>query len=69
MHEDGVVRDARVLIVDDLLATGGTAHAAVRLVRKIGGEVIGCGFVVELLALSGRERLAPVPVTSLIQYD
>src|ERR1700733_9147306 len=40
MHEDGVVRDARVLIVDDLLATGGTAHAAVRLVRKIGGEVV-----------------------------
>jgi len=69
MHEDGVVRDARVLIVDDLLATGGTAHAAIRLVQKIGGEVIGCGFVVELNALNGRTRLAPVPVTSLIQYD
>jgi adenine phosphoribosyltransferase len=69
MHEDSVVRDARVLIVDDLLATGGTADAAVRLVRKIGGEVTGCGFVVELRALQGRERLAPVPVTSLIQYD
>jgi adenine phosphoribosyltransferase len=69
MHQDGVVRDARVLVVDDLLATGGTAHAAVRLVKKIGGEVIGCGFVVELSPLKGRERLAPVPVTSLIQYD
>jgi adenine phosphoribosyltransferase len=69
MHEDGVMRDARVLIVDDLLATGGTAHAAVRLVRKVGGEVIGCGFVIELNFLNGRERLAPVPVTALIQYD
>jgi adenine phosphoribosyltransferase len=69
MHEDGVVRDARVLIIDDLLATGGTAHAAVRLVNKIGGQVVGCGFVVELNALKGRERLAPVKVTSLIHYD
>ena len=51
MHEDGVVRDARVLIVDDLLATGGTAHAAMRLVQKIGGEVVGCGFVIELNSL------------------
>jgi adenine phosphoribosyltransferase len=68
MHEDGVVRDARVLIIDDLLATGGTAHAAVRLVNKIGGQVVGCAFVVELDALKGRERLAPVKVTSLIQY-
>jgi adenine phosphoribosyltransferase len=41
----------------------------VRLVRKIGGEVVGCGFVIELNFLKGRERLAPVPVTSLIQYD
>jgi len=64
-----VVRDARVLIVDDLLATGGTAHAAIRLVQRIGGEVIGCGFVVELNFLKGRERLAPVPVSSLVQYD
>ena len=69
MHEDGVVRDARVLIVDDLLATGGTAHAAVRLVNKIGGKVVGCAFVVELDALKGRERFAPVKVASLIHYD
>src|SRR5580692_7359307 len=69
MHEDGVVRDARVLIIDDLLATGGTAHAAVRLVNKIGGKVVGCAFVVELDALKGRERLSPVKITSLIHYD
>jgi adenine phosphoribosyltransferase len=69
MHEDGVVRNSRVLIIDDLLATGGTAHAAVRLVKKIGGEVVGCAFVVELLGLKGSERLAPVKSTSLIQYD
>jgi adenine phosphoribosyltransferase len=69
MHADAIERGERVLIVDDLLATGGTAHAATRLVARIGGEVIGCGFVVELNSLHGRERLAPVPVTSLIQYD
>lgn len=69
MHEDGVVKSSRVLIIDDLLATGGTAHAAVRLVKKIGGDVVGCAFVVELLGLNGRERLAPVTTTSLIQYD
>jgi len=59
----------RVLIVDDLLATGGTAAAAVQLVHKIGGNVIGCAFVVELDALKGRERLAPVNCYSLIHYD
>ena len=69
LHQDSVVRGARVLIVDDLLATGGTAHAAIRLIDRIGGSAIGCGFVVELNFLKGRERLAPVPVTSLIQYD
>jgi adenine phosphoribosyltransferase len=69
MHEDCLATNARVLIVDDLLATGGTAHAAVRLVKKIGGAVAGCAFVVELNALQGRARLDPVKVTSLIQYD
>ncbi len=69
MHEDGIVPKSRVLIVDDLLATGGTAEAAVRLVRRLGGEVIGGAFVVELVGLGGRARLSPMKVVSLVQYD
>jgi adenine phosphoribosyltransferase len=69
MHQDCLARDARVLIVDDLLATGGTAQAAIRLVNKIGAQVVGCAFVVELTALNGREKLAPMNVTSLVHYD
>lgn len=69
MHQDGIGTNARVLVVDDLLATGGTAEAAVRLVRRVGGDIVGCAFVVELTGLKGRERLAPLKVTSLIQYD
>jgi adenine phosphoribosyltransferase len=69
MHQDGIASGARVLIVDDLLATGGTAEAAVRLVRRVGGQVIGCAFIVELAGLHGRERLAPINCFSLVQYD
>ncbi len=69
MHQDGIASGARVLIVDDLLATGGTAKAAVRLVRKVGGQVVGCAFIVELMALKGRERLGPINCFSLVQYD
>jgi adenine phosphoribosyltransferase len=69
IHQDGIASGARVLIVDDLLATGGTAEAAVRLARRVGGNVIACAFVVELRGLNGRERLAPVNCFSLVQYD
>jgi adenine phosphoribosyltransferase len=69
MHQDALEGLGRVLLVDDLLATGGTAAAALQLVQKIGGNVIGCAFVVELDALKGRERLAPVNCFSLIHYD
>jgi adenine phosphoribosyltransferase len=58
-----------VLIVDDLLATGGTAAAAAKLVRQSGGTVVGVGFVVELTFLNGREKLADCDVFSLLQYD
>ncbi|MBW2242010.1 MAG: adenine phosphoribosyltransferase [Deltaproteobacteria bacterium] len=57
MHVDTVEAGHRVLIVDDLIATGGTAAAAVELVRKAGGEMVGCSFLIELLALGGREKL------------
>ena len=69
VHQDGLSGRSRILIVDDLLATGGTALAAVRLVQKLGGEVPGCAFVVELTALRGRQRLEPVTCFSLVQYD
>ncbi len=69
IHEDSLRRDARVIIVDDLLATGGTAVAAAKLVELLGARVIGFAFLVELAYLHGRERLRDYPVLSLIRYD
>jgi adenine phosphoribosyltransferase len=69
MHKDAVVEGCRVLIVDDLLATGGTAAAAARMVRQSGGIVVGLGFVVELTFLNGRQKLEGADVFSLLQYD
>ena len=69
MHEDGVVEGERVLIVDDLLATGGTAAATAKLVESRGGEVVGLGFIVELLFLNGRERLSQYSLDCLISYS
>jgi adenine phosphoribosyltransferase len=69
MHRDALDGGKRVLIVDDLLATGGTAQAAARMVREAGGEVTGMGFVVELTFLKGRQKLAGYDVFSLLQYD
>jgi len=68
MHVDAIDVGARVLIVDDLLATGGTAAAAAELVSQSGGEVVGCGFIAELGFLEGRSRLEGHAVESLIQY-
>jgi adenine phosphoribosyltransferase len=69
VHADAIAGGARVLIHDDLLATGGTAAALADLVTKLGGEIVACAFLVELSFLGGRERLAPHPVHSLINYD
>ncbi len=69
VHQDGLGRRSRVLIVDDLLATGGTALAAVKLAHKLGGQVAGCAFVIELSGLRGRQRLEPITCSSLVQYD
>jgi adenine phosphoribosyltransferase len=69
VHKDAVGAGHKVLIADDLLATGGTAKAVVDLVEKMGGEVVGLGFVVELEFLSGREKLSKYDVRSLIQYQ
>jgi adenine phosphoribosyltransferase len=69
MHKDAVGNGNRVLIVDDLLATGGTASAAARMVQDAGGIVVGLGFVIELTFLGGRQRLNGHDVFSLLQYD
>jgi adenine phosphoribosyltransferase len=69
IHEDAVQKGQRVLGCDDLLATGGTAAATVQLIRKIGGQVDGAAFAVELSFLSGRAKLTGLDVFSLIQYD
>ena len=68
VHLDAVVPGDRVLLIDDLIATGGTAEASVRLVRELGGEVVGAGFLIELAFLPWREKLAGIPVTCLISY-
>lgn len=68
MHKDAILPGERVLIVDDVIATGGTALASAKLVEMLGGQVIGYGFVVELSFLHGRERLARYDVKSLVTY-
>jgi adenine phosphoribosyltransferase len=68
IHRDAIQKDQRVIIVDDLLATGGTADATARLVRSLGGEIAGLGFVVELDFLKGREKLGEYEVFSLLHY-
>ena len=68
MHKDALSAADRVLLVDDLLATGGTAGAAAELVRCVGAEVVGAAFVIELAFLSGREKLEGFPVHALISY-
>jgi adenine phosphoribosyltransferase len=69
IHEDAVQKGQNVLLCDDLLATGGTAAAAVQLIRSLGGNVDGAAFLVELNFLHGRDKLPGLDVFSLIQYD
>ena len=68
IHKDAVHRGSRVLLVDDLLATGGTAAAAVNLLRKIGAEIVETSFLIELKFLNGRDKIKDVSIRSLIQY-
>jgi adenine phosphoribosyltransferase len=69
VHADALTGDTRVLVHDDLLATGGTAKAKVDLVEQLGGRVVGCAFVVELAFLPGRETLSGYDVHALVRYD
>jgi len=68
MHRDAIAPGTRVLMVDDLLATGGTMEACCQMVEQAGGEVVACAFMVELSFLGGRQRLAPRPVYSLVDF-
>src|SRR5690606_16148580 len=68
IHEDAIERGQRVLIVDDVLATGGTASAACDLVQRLGGELHGVAFLIELLALNGRSKIDGHSVFSVLQY-
>jgi len=68
IHQDGLGQGASVLLVDDLLATGGTMAATIQLIEQCGGKIVELAFLIELTALKGRERLAPHPIISLVQY-
>jgi adenine phosphoribosyltransferase len=68
MHRDAIERGQRVLIIDDLLATGGTAAATVTLVETLGGTIVGIGFLIELLALNGRRKLGGRDIHAVLRY-
>ena len=70
MHKDGITKGQKVLIIDDLLATGGTIDASVALVKELGGEVVGCGFLIELEELEGRKNLEDkgIEVFTILKY-
>lgn len=68
VHQDALTPGSRVLIVDDLIATGGTAAATAKLIQHIGCELVGFGFIIELRDLNGRQKLPDVPVVTLVEY-
>jgi len=68
VHIDGVNKEDKVLIVDDLLATGGTSSAAARLIERLGAEIVGCSFLIELTELQGRQKLSDYEIHSLVQF-
>jgi len=69
IHKDSIQKGQKVLIVDDLLATGGTVEATIRLIEEIGGSVVGCAFLIELKSLEGRKVLTNYPIFTLIDYE
>lgn len=69
MHVDGICPGQRVVIIDDLLATGGTVEATVKMIKELGGEPVGCAFIIELSDLHGRDALSGMEVLSLLTYE
>ena len=69
IQSDALQGAPRVLLVDDLLATGGTVNAASKVIKKAGGQLVGCAFIIELSSLNGKENIPNVPINSLIEYD
>jgi adenine phosphoribosyltransferase len=69
IHRDAIKSRDRILIVDDLIATGGTAKATCQLIEKLGGNIVGCAFVIELIDLKGREKLKDYDVFSLVEFE
>lgn len=68
MHSDAIARGTRVLVVDDVIATGGTARATCELVKRLGGDIVGAAFLIELSFLDGGAKLAPIPTISIVRY-
>ena len=69
MHQDAVLPGEKVIIVDDLLATGGTLEASIKMVEKLGGQIIGCSFIIDLPFLGGSQKLSQYPLHYLVSYD
>ena len=69
MHEDAIRPGQRVLICDDVLATGGTMKACCDIVNKLGGQIVGVAVLIELIALRGKQKIAPIPVHSVLRYE
>ena len=69
MHEDAITKGEKVVIIDDLIATGGTIEAAVKLVKKLGGDILECGFIVELPELKGREKIKDQKIFTICEFE
>ncbi len=69
MHEDSISQGEKVVIIDDLIATGGTIEAAVKLVKKLGGDILECGFIVELPELKGREKIKDQKIFTICEFE
>lgn len=68
VHQDGIMPEQNILIVDDLIATGGTVEAVVKLIKEMKGNIVGAAFLIELTELKGREKIKDIPIFSLIKY-
>jgi len=69
MHEDAITAGEKIVIVDDLIATGGTIEAAVKLVKKLGGDILECAFIVELPDLKGRDKIKDQKIFTICEFD